>query len=469
MTGPAKTPRRVRRAALAVLLPVLAACAEMGDGAPPALSPDVVPAAWAAPGAQRPGLWPRPGWWRGFSSRELDRLIAAARTANPDLAAAAARVVQAEARMRIAGAPLLPLVNASASADRFGRVSGSKAASDLGLSVGASYEVDFWGRNAAGLAAARAALAASRFDRETVALTITAATAQGYFRILSLRERTEIARLNLANAERVLDLVEARARSGAVSPLDVARQRAQVAGQRAAIPGLENQEFAARVSLAVLLGRAPGALAITARDLGRIGAPAVAPGQPSALLARRPDIRRAEADLAAASADIAAARAAFYPDIRLTGSLSSGGNAVNALFQGTNIAYAVGASLLQTIFDAGEREGGLDLAEARKVELVHAYRAAVLAAISDVEGALSDLDALAREEALRGREAAEAKTAFDLAEARYRSGAEDLLSVLDAQRTLFAAQDRLAQVRFERLSALVTLYRTLGGGWREGP
>jgi NodT family efflux transporter outer membrane factor (OMF) lipoprotein len=253
-----------------------------------------------------------------------------------------------------------------------------------------------------------------------------------------------------------------------VSQLDLARQRAQVAGQRAGIPPLENQEFAARLGLATVLGRVPGALGIGAKDLGALKTPALAPGVPSALLARRPDIARAEADLAAASADINAARAAFYPDVRLTGSLDSRANAVSRLFQSTNIAFAVGASVLQAIFDGGARQGAVDLAEARKRELVHAYRGAVLAAIADVEGALMELDSLAREEVARRLEAAEARTAFDLAETRYRSGAEDLLSVLDAQRTLYQALDRVAQVRFDRLSALVTLYRALGGGWQAG-
>jgi len=457
------------RAAAAVALAALlglGACAQVEDGSPPRLSQEIVPASWTAPSDSGAAVWPGPGWWREFGSRELDRLIAAAQAANPDLAAAAARVAQAQARARIAGAPLLPSVDASASADRSGRLSGARPAGSLGLGVGASYEVDFWGRNAADLASARASLAASRFDRETVALTITAATASNYFLVLSLRDRIRIARLNLANAERVLALVEARARSGAVSQLDLARQRAQVEGQRAGIPPLENQEFAARLALAVVLGRAPGALDIGGRDLGAFKAPPLSPGVPSALLARRPDIARAEADLAGASADITAARAAFYPDIRLTGSLDSRANAVSSLFQGTNIAYVVGASVLQAIFDGGARQGAVDLAEARKLELVHAYRAAVLAAISDVESALMDLNALAREEVSRRREAAEARTAFDLAETRYRSGAEDLLTVLDAQRTLYQALDRVAQVRFDRLSALVTLYRALGGGWQ---
>ncbi|MDH3239597.1 MAG: efflux transporter outer membrane subunit [Alphaproteobacteria bacterium] len=465
MTGLRQATGRAFAAAVAALLG-LAACVQVEDGAPPALGGEVVPAAWAAPAGAGPAVWPRPGWWREFGSQELDGLIIAARAANPDLAAAAARVAQAQARARIAGAPLLPAVDASGAADRTGRLSGARPATSLGLGIGASYEVDFWGRNAAELNAARASLAASSFDRATVALTITAATASNYFLVLSLRDRIRIARLNLANAERVLALVEARARSGAVSQLDLARQRAQVEGQRAGIPPLETQEFGARVALALVLGRAPGALAIAARDLGALKAPAVSPGMPTALLARRPDIARAEADLAAASADITVARAAFYPDVRLTGSLDSRANAVSQLFQSTNIAYAVGASVLQAIFDGGARQGAVDLAEERKRELVYAYRSAVLAAIADVESALMDLNSLAREEVARRREAAAARTAFDLAETRYRSGAEDLLTVLDAQRTLYQALDRVAQVRFDRLSALVTLFRALGGGWQ---
>ncbi|HEX9809861.1 MAG TPA: efflux transporter outer membrane subunit [Alphaproteobacteria bacterium] len=430
-----------------------------GGGMPTSFSAE------AEPGAP---VWPESGWWRGFGSAELDALLDEARARSLDLGAAAARVLQAEARARIAGAPLLPFVDADASVARSGPVDGAgDHATRLGLSVAASYEVDFWGRNAADLASARASLAASRYDRETVALTVTAAVASTYFQVLSLRDRLAIARLNLANAERVLALVESRVRGGAASPLDLARQRSVVVSQRSALPPLAQQEHEARMVLAFLLGRVPQGFQVTADSLAGLSAPRVAPGLPAALLARRPDIRRAEADLAAASADVAAARAAFFPTVRISAALASDAGTLGGLFQGANAAYAVGAALLQTIFDGGARRGAEDLTLARRLELVHAYQASVIAAFVDVETALVDVRARGEQESLNAEEVAQALIAFELAEIRYRAGAEDLLAVLDAQRTLYQAQDQLGQVRFDRFQAMVALFRALGGGWRD--
>jgi outer membrane protein TolC len=193
----------------------------------------------------------------------------------------------------------------------------------------------------------------------------------------------------------------------------------------------------------------------------------VAPGLPAALLARRPDIRRAEADLVAASADVAAARAAFFPTVRISAALASDAGTLGGLFQGANAAYAVGAALLQTIFDGGARRGAEDLTLARRLELVHAYQASVIAAFVDVETALVDVRARGEQESLKAEEVTQALIAFELAEIRYRAGAEDLLAVLDAQRTLYQAQDQLGQVRFDRFQAMVALFRALGGGWRD--
>lgn len=424
------------------------------------------PAQWDAAAGSAAAQWPALDWWRGFGSEELDGLIAQAKAGNLDLAGAAARLLQAEAQARVAGAALLPTVSLGASGSRSGTVGQGNAASSYGADLGASYEIDFWGRNRANRDAAEASLRGSGYARDTVALTVTAGVANSYLQVLSLRERLAIARLNLANAERVLALVESKVRHGAVSRLDLAQQRSVLANQRAAIPPLEQQERDARSALAILLGRAPQNFTIEATELRSLQVPGIVPGLPAQLLARRPDIRASEAQLAAADANLAAARAALFPSVGLTGSLGVQNSVFSDLFDNDPV-FRLGASLSQSIFDGGRLRGQRDAAQARQLELLSSYRATVLAAFADVESALGSAQSLAEQERLQAEVVTQASLAFQLAEARYRNGAVDLLNVLDAQRTLYSAQDQARQLRLARLQALVGLFRALGGGWSE--
>lgn len=441
----------------------LAACASLPQSSAPAVA---VPASFGA--GERAGVWPERGWWRGFGSAELDRLIAEAETSSTDITAAAARVAQAEAQTRVTGSALFPSLDLGADAARSGRGGGAGSQAGFGLSGGASYELDFWGRNRANLASARESLRASIYDQETVALTTVSNVAQNYFAILSLRDRRAIANLNIRNAERVLSLVEARVESGAANALDVAQQRSFLAGQRAAVPLIEQQEIEARAALAILLGRPPQGLTVAGRNLSAVRTPRVTAGLPSELLQRRPDVKRAEAQLAAADADVFAARAAFFPSIGLTGSGGVSSAALATLFDGGNFAWNVAAGLTQPIFQGGRLTGLLDQSRGRQRELVENYRGAVVAAFSDVDVALGAIRNVARREAQLGVQVREAQTALNLAEERYRAGAEDLVTLLEAQRTLYSAQDALSQVRLARLQAIVDLYRGLGGGWSAG-
>ncbi|HET6521128.1 MAG TPA: efflux transporter outer membrane subunit [Geminicoccaceae bacterium] len=413
--------------------------------------------------------YPPAAWWRAFGDPELEGLIAAAQRNNHDLRAAASRVVQAEARTRVAAADLYPTLGASTSGGRAGRAGeGLDAAYQAGFD--ASYEVDFWGGNRAAAASAGAAFEASRFDRETVALTLTADVATTYFRLLSLADRLESARKQLDIARRVLDLVRSQAEWGAVSELRVAQQRNTVASLEATLPTLERQRAETRNALAVLLGAAPEELEPppAGGSLAAIEVPTVAPGLPAELLTRRPDIRSAEADLAAADADVHVARAALFPSIRLTGRGGFASAALTSLFDVGGSFYSLVTGLTAPIFDAGRLDARRDLAEARRDELVHRYRAAVIAAFRDVEDALAAARYLGETEAAQREALTQARRAYDLAEIQYRAGAVDFMTVLDAQRTLFQAEDALLQTRLARLNAAVALFRALGGGWGEG-
>jgi outer membrane protein, multidrug efflux system len=263
----------------------------------------------------------------------------------------------------------------------------------------------------------------------------------------------------------VLELVSARARGGIVSPLDVARQEAAVLSQRAAIVSLEQLERQTLAALAALIGRLPEGFALQAQSLADLAVPVISPGLPTELVARRPDLAAAEAQLAAANANVAAARSALLPSFRLTGTAGAASSALLGFLNGPTVAAAITASMLQPIFDGGRLRGQAEIAESRERELVELYRRALLSAFVDVENSLTAAARLAEREALQAEVEVRAREALRLAEIRYREGADDLLTVLDAQRTLFNAQDLLAQIRLARLDAAVSLYRALGGGW----
>jgi NodT family efflux transporter outer membrane factor (OMF) lipoprotein len=442
---------------------VLAGCATTSPIPEPKVQP---PAAWneAAPGAAALS----PEWWKAFGSEELHALIGEALAGSPDLAIAAERVRQAEAQVRAAGASLFPSldVGANTSARSTRQDSRTSTTESSGATLSASYEIDLWGRNAAGVRGAEASLRATSFDRDAARLSLIAGVASAYFEVASLRGRLAVGRENLAIAERVLNLVSARARAGAVSPLDVARQEAAVLSQRAALLPLEQQERQTLAALAVLAGRLPEGFDVQAQGLAPLAVPSISPGLPAELLVRRPDLAAAEAQLAAANADLAAARAALLPSIQLTGSAGVASGALLSLAGGPAATAAIAASVLQPIFDGGRLKAGVSIAESRERELVEGYRRAILSAFADVETALAATTRLQQRETLQSQVEQRAREALRLAEVRYREGADDLLSVLDAQRTLFDAQQQLALARQERLDAAVSLFKALGGGWQ---
>lgn len=443
---------------------LLNACAVTGNPATPAPSVPLAFSELAAPDAAVPAK----DWWGAFGSQELSILVVAAFEANPDLAGAAERVRQAEAQVRIAGVTLFPTLNFGADSSRRelhvdgGNWKGVEASS---ATISASYEVDLWGKNASTLRSAEAALRASRFDSETVRLTLVSGVANAYFQVLSLRGRLAIARENLGIAERVFAVVRSRVRNGAASELDLARQQAAVLVQKAAIPPLELQERQTLFALAILLGRVPEGFDVATSTLMDLAVPRVTPGLPAQLLVRRPDLASAEAQLAVANANVAVARAVMLPGIGLTSSAGLTSDALFNFLRAPTAVFTIGASLLQPIFDSGRLRAQSDVAASRERELVENYRKAVLVALAEVETALAAGGRTAEQELLQEKVVEQARLALRIAEIRYRAGADDLLTVLDAQRTLFQAEDQLALVRLSRLQASVSLFKALGGTW----
>lgn len=478
--------RRFWRASRWVVAGVVSALAACSLG-PKYQRPDIPPPAqWTGSGPA--GVtWPSADWWRAFNSPELDELIAEARGANDDLAAALARVDEADAQAQVAGAALLPSLSAGTDANRArGRSSVAGAGGSTGTAgtvnavthpptynlfastLSASYELDFWGRYRALHDAARMAALASRYDRGTVELTVMTSVANTYFQVLELRDRLQVARSNLASAQATLDDLHTEEQVGTATSLEIAQQKTTVANLQAVLPPLQEQLQQTTDALAILVGKEPEAINITAGTLANLAEPRVTPGLPSELLARRPDVAAAEAQLQQANANIRAARAAFFPSLSLT---AEGGFASTALGTALNPAhriFEVSAGLTQPIFDGGALRGKYRFTQARYTELLANYHKAVISAFGNVEDALVAVNESA-ELLQRQQQAVDtARDAYQLSQDQLAAGTINILTVLDTETALFTAQDALVQAEYSHLSALVTLFNALGGGWQQG-
>jgi NodT family efflux transporter outer membrane factor (OMF) lipoprotein len=506
-------PRRMIRPHLAPLLALasLAGC-DLGPD-DPGHKPEI-PAAYRATAESEQAAWPSADWWRGFKSPELNDLIEQARAQNFDIQAAIARVRQADAQVRIAGAALLPTLSANGNGQyqRLGNTGGSSftsftntaassaaaaAASATGaasaaatptttvLSTGASrytdvrtytaelqvsYEVDFWGKNAAAREASVASDAFSRFDQVTTALTVVTNVANTWFSALAFKDRLAIAEQDLEDARQTLKVIQARFAVGTANALDIAQEETQVAIQRAAIPNLRSQMEQQVIALGILVGRPPEAVTVTPTSLEALDLPPVCAGLPSELLARRPDVASAEAQLVSADASIRQARAAFLPSVTLTVDGGHESAALATLFGPGSLILSVAGGLAQPIFDGGTLRGNLEQARGRRAELLADYRKAVVQAFTDVDTALTAYRYATEQEDLQRTATVAARRALDIAQAQVAAGTVDVTTVLTQQTTLYNAQDTLAQVRLARFQALLNLYKALGGGWTQpGP
>ena len=458
-------------------LSLLTVCLILSACASPVQRPDsgiAPPAAWHSPhsaNAERNDL----RWWTRFASPQLNQLIEQAQVGSYDLAAAMARVRQARAGTVIAGGSQLPELQGTGNANRQKLLRGSgyrqldadstnKAVDYFDVGLSASYEIDFWDGKRASRDSAQFSLQASEFDRATVELTLLSGVANSYAQLLSLQEQSRIAELNLANAQNVLHLVQTRFDAGSATALELAQQKSLVAEQQRKLPLVQQQAREALITLAALLGQPVQALSSPQQAFAQLQWPNIASGVPSDLLSRRPDIASAEARLAAAQADVTVARAAMLPKITLTASLGTGADLAADLLRTT--FYNLSSGLTAPIFNNGRLSAERDKAKARQDELLETYRGAIINGFADVEKALSTIRGLDEQRQWQSEELGQAQTAFDIAQSRYQAGAEDLLTVLQTQRTLYAAQDMNVQLRLSRLQASIALYKALGGGWQ---
>ncbi len=466
--------------ALSAMLMLNSACALLIADPPPADIP--LPDRYRAASRLDKGFQPAPDWWRSFGSSELDALVEQAISANHDIAAAVARIQQANAQTFVAGTQLIPAGGVSM---RRSWSRASAAAQDTEqtgvldeklpvvrlwrLGLAASYDIDFWGKNAALVLAAKDTALASRYNRRVIELTVVTTLLNTYFEILAAQDRLRIANENLRVAIRVGDIIRQRVDAGTSTTIDQAQQDYIVVQQRALIPRLTRLLEQDTVALATLLGVTPDRVFVRGGGLRRLTVPLVSPGLPSELLLQRPDIQEAEARLASAAANLASARVALLPSFQLTGERGYESTLFKTLFQPQAVLYNVAASATQPIFDAPRLLGQIEFQEAVQRELLERYRQVIIAGLTDVERALIAIREIAREERLIRQSLAITRRGYELSESQLSAGAIDLTTMLNVQRNLFEAQDSLAQIRLSRFDAIVSLYLALGGGWRPGP
>lgn len=451
----------------------LVACAVPSEKVAPA-APDL-PTAWTAQGI---AMQPDAAWWRSFGDAELNGLVEEALKRNNDIARALARVAQARAQLGIAEANRSPQlgIQAEAARVRLSRAAGAvpagapATANQFGVGLQASYEVDLWSRYAKAADAARADLAAVQADRAAVQITVAAEVARLYFTLAALDARIDIQRRALERQREALKLQTRRAEAGVISGYELRQLQAEIAALEAELPPLTQQREQLQTALALLTGRGAREVMEVAIKPGVSTVPAdivVPAGLPSELLLRRPDLVRAQYQLAAANARVDVARTAAYPSIALTASLGSASSKLSDLFSGPSFVWSVGAAVAQTLFDGGRREAQTEAARATRQLALVDWQASLAQAFGDVRDALQ-AQAGNRASAQAQRERIVAlERVLSLARARLRNGVSSQLEVLDAERSLLTAQSALVMAEQGQRTALVDLYKALGGGWQE--
>ncbi|PIU52750.1 MAG: RND transporter [Deltaproteobacteria bacterium CG07_land_8_20_14_0_80_60_11] len=421
-------------------------------------------------------------WWNGFNDPTLSSLVEMAVRANLDVRLAEARIRQARAARGVAGAPLWPQADASALYQRSqgsSEVIGGGAIATAGAlknlwqaGLDASWEIDIFGGTRRGIEAATADLRAAEEDRRDVLITLVGDVGSNYINLRGFQQQIDIARKNLKAQKHNAAIIQKRYDAGFVGGLDVANTRAQVATTEATIPVFESSARAAIYSLGVLLGREPAALT---PDLAKAAPIPPTPlsipvGLPSELLRRRPDIRRAEAQIHAATARIGVATADLFPKFNLAGSFGVSASDVTRLSKWTSNFWSWGPSVTWPIFAGGRIYWNIKVQDALQEQALLTYEKTVLTALKDVETALV---AYGKQQETR-KSLAEAvvnnRKAVDLAMTLYLAGKSDFLNVLIAQRSLFTTEDALAQSTRTVDTNLIALYKALGGGWEKaGP
>lgn len=406
-------------------------------------------------------------WWKRFGDPQLDELAARVQVSNQNIAAAVAAYTQAQALVREQRAALFPTVSLDGSGRRSGAVrsnSGTSPSNSFSASLGADWSPDVWGRLRQAAGSAQAGAQASEADLASARLSAVGELVVNY---LSLREADAELRLlheTIEGYERALTITRNRYEAGIAAQTDVLQAQTQLVNAQAERVALRRTRAAYEHAIAVLAGEAPAQFSI-APAAWKPTVPAVPTGVPSLLLQRRPDIAAAERAVAQANAQIGIARAAYFPNIGLSASINSSTSRVRDLFDASNMLWALGLSVAQTVFDAGAIGASVDAAKAGHEASVARYRQTVLTAFQNVEDQLTATAALAEQEGLRRTASQAADRTEQQMLNRYRAGQVSYTDVVSAQASALSSRRSLVQVQLARQAAAVGLIQALGGGW----
>ena len=430
---------------------------------PAAYAPELTPAG-AAGAAAAADI----DWQRYITDARLKRLIEISLANNRDLRVAILNIEQARATYQIRRADELPSVGAGLTAQRQpGSNGGLVNTYAVGLQV-TGYELDFFGRVRSLSQAALSQYLATEEARKTVQITLVASVANAYVGLIADDELLRVTRDTLKTRDESFKLTKLKFDNGAASELDFRQAEQLLEGARATLAQTQRQRALDENALVLLLGQAlpadlPAGLPLAEQQVST----ELPAGLPSELLTRRPDVRSAEQQLLAANANIGAARAAFFPRISLTASAGTASSELGNLFKSGTFALTGTATLLQPIFDAGRNQANLDVAKVNKDIAIAQYEKAIQTAFREVSDSLAGRATLGEQLRAQTAQTNAAQISFNLADLRYRNGAASYLDVLDAQRSLFSAQQALVQVQALQAQNLMTLYKVLGGGWTE--
>mgnify|MGYP005809702333 CR=1 FL=1 len=422
-------------------------------------------------------------WWTVFGDNQLDQLEQRALHDNPNVRAAAQRLVQAQAQLGVTRASQLPTVGVSAGVSNsrtsaetpMGVTFGHKSIKGTEYSVGAnfSYELDLWGRVRRAVEAADAQALAAQDDRDGVMLMLSGQVATTYWQLRGLDADIAILNDALATRRESQQLIEARFNAGLSNELDVSRTRIERANAEADIQEAQRQRNTLEHALAVLVGASPSQ-PILVPAAGAVAAtlpqpPAIPVGLPASILGQRPDLAASVATLRALNAQVGVAEGAFYPSVSLTGNFGFASETLSNLTKGNARQFSVGPLALSLpVFEGGRIRANVNVAKARYDEAVANHEARLLTALRDVEDALSDVQQRKRQGDVQVQAQQAAARAVQVAQARYDRGVSTYLDVTDAQRSALAADRAAAQIRTQRLLAAVSVARALGGGWQQG-
>lgn len=469
-----RPPHRLHTSALLALV-LLAGCADMSG-----ITPQAQPRAASTLGLAEPAPLPAPGspaelapsaWWRGFGDAQLDQLIDKALQDNPSLGQAQARIERAQAAADATGAAAGPQLGASASATREhysanGPYPPGQAGADitmLSARLSGSWELDFFGKHRAALAAALGQVQAARAEEQAARLLLASQVAQQYFELARLQAQRAVAERSLQQREHMLRLVHQRVAAGLDTQLELRQSEGALPQTRQQIEALDERTALTRNALGALVSDPAMAQAVVPKGLADITALSVAQELPADLLGRRPDVAAARWRVQASSSSVAAARAQFYPNVSLTSFVGLASMGLSDLLQGSSREWGLGPALRLPIFDSGRLRANLRGSTAELDAAVHGYNAALSEALRDAADQLASRQSIARQQAEQRQASRAAEDAWKIAQRRYEAGLGNYLQVLSAETQVLQQRRQEVDLQARELANQANLLRALGG------